>query len=877
MTQDTLESIKEDMISQITSNHLKLLSEISLDDGQLENIREKAPQLIVAVLAGRLRNDILVAYIMMDVGMRNYHDGTYWEDFWNEIDIDHSVNDQTILGRFFIKTMEKYGLAVYDTTNRVYVNNIMMHAFIPENEGYRDAFFNFVLKFYNVVLNGSIPDDLDDKLQKMADVFSDESRDDYQRQINIPLIVSTKHALSDVSYFGRTVTKILRRFAEDYDSLDEVYLGRYEKSFREWVNNIHHRKSRTRGLNEKPFIQFNNESGEIYIIIPSREVSRSGQIPIEIWCSGKSVKKDYLYASVEFDKSVTEEKSLLMSWNPLEPYSIRIDGIVVDEITQNDLIILNKNGNQRRKVSLGFNMVMVRNGSELNLPHTTVYETNDFSIEGFIINRGETLEIGDCCFTVEEELSAGIHIVSPCLDVGCVDQDGNKFNVYSKHPEMRIDIKQSKKFKLTITHGFYELRFESIDQLKSMSKTVSEGIILNLSEVIGSNQNGIFRIRFNGKDLYRYVLMTGFYYSFEEPLYEEDKSSLVFYPGKEQGQAFRTEDGVVRLDPILMDGHEFTLSIQVPSRRFSFDKKTWHMFGETIYFREASASELYIYCPTLVYPSLTVNYENSKPIDLEIEGQYLKCSFSKISMISAIVENSKRNIYKLEFRCGGYDLFIIRYSADYGLKNGVISRFNCPPNTYGVCIEDGTGVEHRFETSLDLPKNADSCTIYEYYDDGFGKQRCRVRQIQYFDTFVVPSAKINIIRAGDDFISVTDLKCGLKFYYKDFRNIIDLDIEYDPVKQEQVDESYRSKGELFFGRYNMVKKEIVRVLISDPNYIRKKKRARRFMNYLPELSYELCKSIPETEKDKEIESWMGILENKVVNHPDEDMDDDSIL
>lgn len=75
----------------------------------------------------------------------------------------------------------------------------------------------------------------------------------------------------------------------------------------------------------------------------------------------------------------------------------------------------------------------------------------------------------------------------------------------------------------------------------------------------------------------------------------------------------------------------------------------------------------------------------------------------------------------------------------------------------------------------------------------------------------------------------------------------------------------------------MVKKGIVRVLISDPNYIRKKKRARRFMNYLPELSYELCKSIPETEKDKEIESWMGILENKVVNHPDDDTDDDSII
>ena len=274
-----------------------------------------------------------------------------------------------------------------------------------------------------------------------------------------------------------------------------MHLGRYEKSFRDWVNNIHHKKSKTRGLNEKPFIQFNYEAGEIYITVPPQEVSRPGPIPIEIVCSGKTVKKDHLFASIEFDKSVTEEKSLYVSWNPLESYTVSVDGVVVEKTIQNDLIILNKKGNQRRRVSLGFNMVIVRKGCTLNLPHTTVYETDDLSIEGFLINRGETLVVNDYNFTVEEELSAEIHITSPCLDVGCTDQDGNKYDVYSKHPEIRIDTKNLKKFRLTISHGLYELKLDSLDQLKSIAKTILDGVVLNLSEIIGSNINQIQRKR----------------------------------------------------------------------------------------------------------------------------------------------------------------------------------------------------------------------------------------------------------------------------------------------------------------------------------------------------------------------------------------------
>lgn len=100
--------------------------------------------------------------------------------------------------------------------------------------------------------------------------------------------------------------------------------------------------------------------------------------------------------------------------------------------------------------------------------------------------------------------------------------------------------------------------------------------------------------------------------------------------------------------------------------------------------------------------------------------------------------------------------------------------------------------------------------------------------------------------------------------------MIDLDTDYDQIKQKQVDESYKKNGELLFDRYNVIKKGIEKALITDPICNRKKKRARRFMNHLPELSYALCESILETEKDGEVEGWMKSLEVVIANPSDKD-------
>lgn len=858
----SLQSIQKHLCDKVVSEHPKLLSEIDLSDDELDLLRSDSHVLMTDAISGRRRYDLAIAYLMMDVGMRNYSDGDYWTNFWDEVAIDYRLNDQNALGNFFLDVLRKYDLAIMENSGRKYVNNILMHALIPENQVYRDAFFNFVHRFYRIVLNGKVPDDLDDKLQIMADVFRQGKLDAYPEMNSISLIVPTKQALSDVRFFGNTVKKIIHRFAEEYESLDEVNLGRYEKSFREWSNSQQHRRERRHGIGEKPYVHFDISQGKLYLVIPSMELRDAGQNTVEVRSStGEIAHMDRLLYSSQFGKVVSDDRAVEIKWNPLDRYSVLVGGHIVFENSNPGFLILNKNGNQRFKVALGFNMLVLPKDMVINL-ESVVLVDREYDIRAFMINKGEVLEIGEHSFSVEDEVTPDIHVVTSCIDMGCTDQDGNRFNAYPVQPEIRISGISKRRFKLSISHGLNSVRFDSMEDLMSdpASRTEGGGTVLDLSKSHLRSEPGIYHIRFNGREVYRYVLMPDFKFEFEKSLYEEDETSLVRYSGNDKGVTFDTRDGIVSLDPIILDGRELSLVLQVPSRRFSFDNKTWYMFGKELYYRETHHSRLYIYCPTLVFPKIDVKREGSKPIDLEIEGRLLVCDFAKIAKISTMIEYSKEAISRLSFKCGRFDLFSIRYSADYIISWNKVVRTNAPDNTWAVIRENSTGREYRLEDSINIPDDMGDYTILEYYGDDFGSE-CRTVKVQEH-SFHIPAETANRIRAGDDFISIWYHHHSVKFTNNDFRNLVEIDKPYDPSIQRSVQERYARMGTHEEGYYLTVKNEIKRVILQDTNFLRLKKRARRFKEGDPLFSYQLCCAYLELDFDPEMEELKDSLKEK---------------
>ena len=329
------------------------------------------------------------------------------------------------------------------------------------------------------------------------------------------------------------------------------------------------------------------------------------------------------------------------------------------------------------------------------------------------------------------------------------------------------------------------------------------------------------------------------------------------YSGNDIGVTFDTRDGIVPLDPINLDGRELSFVLQVPSRRFSFDKKTWHLFGTELYYRETQYSRLYIYCPTLVYPKIEVKLEKSKPIDLEIEGRLLVCNFDKISMISTIIEHSKKAICRLQFMCGRFDLFTIRYSADYSISWNKVVRTNAPENTWAVIRENSTGLEYRMEDSIDIPAEMGDYTILEYYGDDFGSEFRTVKIQEH--SFHIPVDTAKLIRAGDPFVSIWYHQHSIKFTWNDFRNLVEIDKPYNPSIQRSVQERFARLGASEEGYYLTVKNEIKSVILQDKNHLRLKNRAKRFKDGDPLFSYQLCCACLKINHDPEIEELKDSL------------------
>ena len=846
MSEITLKTIGDNLRERISEKRPRLLSEVDLSDEELEYLRANGSVLVTNAISGYSIFDIQTAYLMMDIGMRNYHEGTYWEDLWKAVGRgdECNINYQNPLGTFFIETMDRYHLAYRGPEDRRrFVNSIMMNAFIPEEQKYRNGFFDFIQKFYRLVLNSSIPDDLDKHLQVIADVFRNNSELDYPEFANLHLIRSTRIVLSDVCYFGHTVTKILRRLANDYDSPEDVNLGRYEKSFKEWMNDSALPRSKHYGMiNERPYIHYDSSMDRLSLIVPVQSIDESRRNNLEIKSSsGEVLYGCNLHAVLQFGRKITEETLVSISWNPLDEFTVWIGGKVCHRFTNFGFILLSSKGNNRSRVSAGFNMIILPKGIDLDIVALNLSNMEDYHIDGFMLGHDSSVMILGHRYSVETDLSPNIHIITPRLDVGCVDQDGNKYDLYSEHPLIGInDTKTLKSVKMYIGHGYNGVQIDLRGRSSARQDPDHPGyesVIDPRSEGLAV-EAGIFHIRVNAKELYKYVLIPKFDYSFKREIYTKDETSKVLCSVFDDPIEFVTTQGIVETPTITVDGRDITLRMQVPSRRFSFDKKKWLLFGSELYYRDTEYTDLYIYGPTPVFPCIYVDYPESKPQNLNMEGPFMTCKFDRISRISTMIEyNPMKTTSMLKFLCDRQVLFIIRYNADYKISEDNITRSNPPENTRALIREIGTDREVEFDGNhVIIPYDFGDYDLIEVYDGGFISQERKVATVNR--RLRLQAEAVGNILSGEDF---TEIVCnGMKFTGREFRNLVSWDRKYDPYVQNNIARRYESQGEPAYNTYLEVVSAIKDVIAGDKNVSRLKTRIMRFKDADPEFTLRLC-------------------------------------
>ena len=76
--QQTLIGLQKKMEQQIEDRELSLISQIELDDDEIELIRANGREMYGDVEVGWRRCDLQFAYYLVDIGMRFYDDRKYW-------------------------------------------------------------------------------------------------------------------------------------------------------------------------------------------------------------------------------------------------------------------------------------------------------------------------------------------------------------------------------------------------------------------------------------------------------------------------------------------------------------------------------------------------------------------------------------------------------------------------------------------------------------------------------------------------------------------------------------------------------------------------------------------------------------------------------
>ncbi len=741
MHYDDLKRINRQLKEQLDESEgsIRLLSELYLDSDDDEYVRNCHDFLIDTAKREYFSSDIslVVAYHLMDIGKRNYKDGAFWTA------IGCTPQEQTKIGRFFLRVIERYNLDLIETSRR-YVDNILFHAFIPEE--YIDQYFNFVAKFFNIYLGRDIPEDLDEKIGAISKLVTGEASENYPGFKSMLLIKTTRMILETPAYYTRFTSKLIHRFANDYDDFDKVRLGTYEDRFKQWLEweYIDKFKKTSLRINSSPFIYYDTDKRSLHLIVPERVVAASDDCVSIITSDGDILAEKRVYKSRQFDSLISERIVFSLSWDPLSDYRVVIGNKTIFTNTDKKHILLNSKGVSEKKLSLGYNLAIIPSDVSINLDNRELHSAPGFRIVGFRADKGTELCIGDYRYIIEIEATENIQILSDFIDIGCKDQDGNRYALFSRPPKIRVSVPDLKgdRFRLTVTNNGLPFSLQSASELRQCIYAHSEGkdVILDLSKTILGNRNGLFHIRSNGRDFFKFVVVDSFSYKFEKEVYHHSCESFLTYTvsGKQKTVPFSSSEGSVEFSETV-GGMNLLFEIPVPSYRFSFDKKKWILFNERQFFIKEIMDNcpLYVNCPDVTIPKLYVDYAKDRGIKLEFDGEYLQCSTHPIILTNNLMEQYGPDYPRLTLCCDERIIFEVLLHSDYNYSEGLLTVSNRCPGTETILKVDATGEEFVMKgDSEQIPVSLGRISVIERYDDGFDISDRRIMTIDNSSSMV---------------------------------------------------------------------------------------------------------------------------------------------
>lgn len=590
-------SYKETIIEALNNPDIRLLGQIEISDDEYKEllsytrmrVRNIQPQTIMPA-------DIFLSVALVQIAIKSYSDGNYWDYFKTEIGLDVPSSRTNLVGQVFVATLKKHHLFQIEReagAKYAYVENIKAHAFVPTN--YLQGYFDFLFAFYDRNLLRQLPEDISEDFSEMSEFFSStlkETSDSFvlRNMDNKPaksykLLKATRtlFAQGDPTVLSKEIYSHLKIIDDYYyDGLLKASDNRFAAGFSEWIkatseqieSNKKGNRRRSDVFYRKPYFYIDRRTGTSYLIIPEQKIRNEdyqGAAYVDI-TAGSAHRKEQLSLYRAFGVLVSEPIKFPIA-DLFEDYQIIISSKSerLFTIPRKDYRIFDEEFYEIPKLRNGQNYLLVKKAAEVRGEKPVyVYEAypkwDEYSFAD--IDDKSVIYIDNIPVSTTGSFVVGADFAFVSREYELYDLD-RKIQTAYKHPT--ISFKVSKEALEGCFILFHDKRMSVKDNAASIVDLPGEndrcGVTMILEDLI-FDDDGLFRIILDEprkalKELCKYVLLRSIRCHTEKRRYIFADEALITVSGDYDIKPINCEE--------IGDGYSYILSLDedVESAKFS--------------------------------------------------------------------------------------------------------------------------------------------------------------------------------------------------------------------------------------------------------------------------------------------------------------------
>lgn len=635
------------IMERVKSPEVQLLCQISVSDDEykelLKYIRSKISNLYMQAIPVP---DLMLSITLVQIAIRRYDEGNYWDCFLNEIGVEVSVAKRNYLGQIFMKTLRHFNLFIIEQekgSRHAYVENIKAHAFVPNN--YLFGYFDFLFSFYDRNLFRQIPENLEDSIFEMIDFMNDSlslNSDNVRIEGfgNKPpkiyrLLKATKNVIAQCS----PVT-ICDLISEHLIMIDEYYYdrklpkkdNRIASGFIAWCEtkeaeinlepNINRRRKAIGVFYNKPYFEVNRSHEQAFIVIPSqkfREEEFNGSAFIKLEYDNKTIKKQLdIYRA--YGVFVSEKLKIAID-NIFASYRIDIISSTTRsfKIPEKEYRLFDEDFTEIQKLKKGQCYILAKKGTSVKSdlhsvyvnPHHDLWDEYSYSN----INEDTVIYIKNRPISISGEFSE--EPIFEYVSKEYILYSGERqIQTAYKHPI--ISFKVAKKALagtlIWCNNNRFCAKMENVSSIYEFDYDLENcGVSIALSNVL-DNKDGLYQIWIDEPGKHRrlicqYVLITSLRCRPEKPRFIFCDKALVHIIGDYDITPLnceRVSDNVYSLDltsgtekaifELLLEGVNYTLIVPLKVFKYGFSKQWKYRRENYLWFPEIE-NDLFVFMP----------------------------------------------------------------------------------------------------------------------------------------------------------------------------------------------------------------------------------------------------------------------------------------